>query len=130
MLAVFSTLGYTNVQLLKNKSYTHRILDFYTFKNSPLQYKIPIQIENEDVIVLGLSLRQLVIIMIWGGIAYGLFRFAEPRIGAQPALIVAIPFVVIGLIVALMKISEMTFLPVTLNYFRLLLNSKERRWSQ
>lgn len=24
----------------------------------------------------------------------------------------------------------MTFLPATLNYFRLILNSKERRWSQ
>ncbi len=30
-----------------------------------MQYKIPIQIENEDTIVAGLSLRQLIIIMVW-----------------------------------------------------------------
>ncbi len=31
-----------------------------------MQYKIPVQIENEDVIVLGLSLRQLTIMMVGG----------------------------------------------------------------
>ena len=30
-----------------------------------MQYKIPIQIENEDTIVAGLSLRQLAIMMLW-----------------------------------------------------------------
>lgn len=30
-----------------------------------MQYKIPIQIENEDTIVAGLSLRQLAIMGIW-----------------------------------------------------------------
>lgn len=40
------------------------------------------------------------------------------------------PFVLIGVVVALMKISEMTFLPATLNFFRLTLNSKLRMWSQ
>lgn len=29
-----------------------------------MQYKIPVQVENEDPIFLGLSLRQLMIIMI------------------------------------------------------------------
>jgi hypothetical protein len=42
-LAVLSPLGYTYL----------------------MQYKIPIQIENEDTIVAGLSLRQLTIMMIW-----------------------------------------------------------------
>lgn len=43
MLAVWTRLGYTKL----------------------MQYKIPLQIENEDVIVAGLSLRQLVILMVW-----------------------------------------------------------------
>jgi hypothetical protein len=30
-----------------------------------MQYKIPVQIENEDPIVLWLSIRQLAIIFIW-----------------------------------------------------------------
>lgn len=29
-----------------------------------MQYKIPVQVENEDPILLGLSLRQLTIVMI------------------------------------------------------------------
>lgn len=45
-----------------------------------MQYKIPIQIENEDPIVLGLSLRQLTIMMMWGGLAYTIFKSIEPQI--------------------------------------------------
>lgn len=95
-----------------------------------MQYKIPIQIENEDVIVASLSLRQLMIMMIWGGIGYGVFKYAEARIGATVGLWLGAPFVLIGVIIALVKISEMTFLPVTLNFLRLSLNAKSRMWSQ
>ena len=95
-----------------------------------MQYKIPIQIENEDVIVAWLSLRQLMIMMLWGGIGYGIFKYAEPRIGVTIGLWLGGPFVLIGVIVALVRISEMTFLPATLNFFRLSLNAKSRMWSQ
>jgi PrgI family protein len=95
-----------------------------------MQYKIPIQIENEDVIVAWLSLRQLMIMMIWGGIGYGVFKYAEPRIGATIGLWLGGPFILIWVIVALVRISEMTFLPATLNFFRLSLNAKSRIWSQ
>jgi hypothetical protein len=94
-----------------------------------MQYKIPIQIENEDPIVLGLSMRQLTIMMMWGGIAYTIFKSLEPNLGAKFALIFAIPFVVIGVIIALIKVAEMTFLPFVLNLFRLTLNARERKWS-
>jgi hypothetical protein len=95
-----------------------------------MQYKIPVQIENEDTIVLGLSIRQLVILMWWGGVAYGVFKNLEPSIGAQIAAIIAIPIAVVGVVVALVKVSEMTFLPIVLNTIRLSLNSKIRAWSQ
>lgn len=95
-----------------------------------MQYKIPVQIENEDTIFLGLSFRQLGIIMGWWWLAYGLFTVLEPRIGSQVALIFVIPLVVIGIIIALLKISEMTFLPIVLNSLRLTLNAKKRLWSQ
>jgi PrgI family protein len=95
-----------------------------------MQYKIPIQIENEDVIVAWLSLRQLMIMMIWWGIGYGIFKFCEPRIGAFAGIWLGAPFAIIGVVVALLKISEMTFLPATLNFFRLSLNAKSRIWSQ
>ena len=95
-----------------------------------MQYKIPIQIENEDTIVLGLSMRQLVIIMAWGGVAYGLYQYLQERIGPDIALVFAIPVAVIGIIIALIRVSEMTFLPTMLNMIRLSLNAKSRPWSQ
>lgn len=95
-----------------------------------MQYKIPIQIENEDVIVAWLSLRQIVIIMVWWWLAYVVFKNAEPRVGATLGLTFSIPLAVIGIVIALVKVSEMTFLPLILNYFRMFLNSRERKWSQ
>jgi hypothetical protein len=44
-----------------------------------MQYKIPVQIENEDPIFMGLSLRQLTILMIGFGIAYLLFQNISPQ---------------------------------------------------
>ncbi len=125
MLAVSASLGYTNLgSKLKWDSF------FLFYKIFPLQYKIPLQIENEDTIVAGLSLRQLVIMMIWGWIAYSVFKFAEPRVGPEISLIFAVPLVVIGITIALLRIAEMTFLPTVLNFFRLSLNSRSRAWSQ
>lgn len=94
-----------------------------------MQYKIPIQIENEDTIFLGLSLRQLAIIMVFWGVAYSLFQFLQPRIGTF-ALILAVPIATIGIVIALVRIAEMTFMPLVLNAIRLSLNGKSRPWSQ
>lgn len=94
-----------------------------------MQYKIPLQIENEDTIVLGLSLRQLGIMMGFGGLAYALYSNLQASIGGA-ALVVAIPIAVIGIIIALTRVSEMTFLPLILNYFRMTLNGQARPWSQ
>lgn len=94
-----------------------------------MQYKIPIQIENEDTIVLGLSLRQLGIMMVFGGIAYALFQFLESIIGGI-ALVPAIIVAGMGIGIALVRIAEMTFLPLTLNFLRMSLNGKARPWSQ
>ncbi len=55
-----------------------------------MQYKIPIQIENEDTIVAGFSLRQLAIMMLWGGMAYGVFQKLATVIGATLAMIIGI----------------------------------------
>jgi hypothetical protein len=95
-----------------------------------MQYKIPIQIENEDTIVLGLSLRQLTIMMVWAGLGYAVFKSLETRVSPQAGLIFASPFVLIGIVIALIKVAEMTFLPTILNFFRMTLNSKTRLWSQ
>lgn len=95
-----------------------------------MQYKIPVQIENEDTIFLGLSIRQLGIIMIGGGIAYSIFKSLEAGIGPQAASIPAILVLLIALFVALFRNSEMTFLPFILNMIRLNLNTGTRVWSK
>ncbi|MGE4443659.1 MAG: PrgI family protein [Candidatus Altimarinota bacterium] len=93
-----------------------------------MQYKIPVQIENEDPILLGLSLKQLGIIMGGFGIAYGLFKSLEPSTGAEIAAIPAIFIVAVTLFVALFKQYEMTFLPFILAILRFNINFKERSW--
>lgn len=93
-----------------------------------MQYKIPVQIENEDPIMLWLSLRQLMIIMFWFWIAYGIFKKLETSLWAEIALIPTIIIVIITLVVALFKNSEMTFVPFVLSFIRYKLNLNQRIW--
>ncbi len=67
--------------------------------------------------------------MAFGGVAYALFKSLEPQIGTA-ALVIAAIIALIGVGVALVRVSEMTFLPLMLNYLRMSLNGKERIWSQ
>jgi hypothetical protein len=94
-----------------------------------MQYKIPLQIENEDTIVAGLSLRQLGIIAIGCGIGYTIFNLLDDKLGTTVASVFAGIPIIIFIIVALIRISEMTFLPAVLNFSRLHLNAKLRQWS-
>jgi PrgI family protein len=94
-----------------------------------MQYKIPVQVENEDPILLGLSLRQLTIIMIGFGIGYAFFKSLEPKVGMEIATVPAIVFAVIGLVIAIFKQYEMTFVPFILSALRMNINPKERNWS-
>ncbi len=95
-----------------------------------MQYKIPVQIENEDKIFLNLSLRQIGIMMVGGGFGYSIFKSLEPNVGASVALFPAIIVVGISVVVALFRHSEMTFVPFILNLIRLNLNSGNRMWSK
>lgn len=95
-----------------------------------MQYKIPLQIENEDTIVAGFSMRQIIVMMIWWWVGYAIFRALETTLGPQISLIFAVPPVIIGIVVAMTNIAEMTFLPAVLNFSRLQLNARERVWSQ
>lgn len=95
-----------------------------------MQYKIPVQIENEDKIFLNLSLRQLTIIMIGWGFGYMIFKSLEPNVGADIALFPAIIVTGIAVVVALFRHTEMTFVPFVLNLIRLNLNVGNRVWSK
>lgn len=95
-----------------------------------MQYKIPVQIENEDKIFLNLSIRQLTIIMIGGGIGYSVFKSLEKSAGAEVALFPTVIIVGFSILVAVFRHSEMTFLPFALNLVRLNLNVGSRVWSR
>ena len=93
-----------------------------------MQYKIPVQIENEDPIVLWLSLRQLAIIMIGWWIWYSLFTSLAPNIWVEIAMIPSLAIALIALIIAIFKYSEMTFIPFVLSFIRFKTNMEERKW--
>lgn len=95
-----------------------------------MQYKIPVQIENEDKIFLNLSIRQLMIIMLNAWIAYLIFKSIEPNVWPEVALFPAIIITGIGIVIALFRHTEMTFLPFILNLIRMNLNVGSRVWSK
>lgn len=93
-----------------------------------MQYKIPVQIENEDPIVLWLSLRQLAILMIWWAIAYSLFTSLVESMWTEIALIPSLIIFWLTLLIALFRYSEMTFIPFILSFIRFKSNIEERKW--
>ncbi len=94
-----------------------------------MQYKIPVQIENEDPIFLGLSLRQLTIIMVGFAIAYGIFQTLAPSTWWEIALIPSGFIAAITVAIAIFKYNEMTFVPFILALIRLNIFPKIRAWS-
>ncbi len=100
-----------------------------------MQYKIPIQVENEDTIILGLSLRQMGIIIVGLILAFGFFNKFQTTLPKTPLIIVCILIVGIFFIVAKFRTHEMTFLPFVLNMARYKINGNGaqgngRIWTQ
>jgi len=93
-----------------------------------MQYKIPVQIENEDPIFLGLSLRQLAIVMVGFGLAYGIFQTLAPKAGGEIALIPSGIIAAFTLAIAVFKYNEMTFIPFVLSVIRFNIFPKQRIW--
>ena len=93
-----------------------------------MQYKIPVQIENEDPIFLGLSLKQLTVIMIWWWIAYSLFKSLAPKVWVEVAAIPSGAIALTSIMIAIFKHSEMTFIPFILAFVRYHTNVKKRKW--
>ena len=95
-----------------------------------MQYKIPVQIENEDPIFLWLGLKQLMVIMVGWWIAFVLFDNLRLTIPKEIAAIPAIIVFLITVLVAVFKHSEMTFIPFFLNLLRWMINPSERKWDK
>ncbi|MCH2188455.1 PrgI family protein [Candidatus Gracilibacteria bacterium] len=94
-----------------------------------MQYKIPVQIENEDPIMLGLSLRQLTIIAVFGGVGYMIYNGLAPILPAEIAAAPGVILVLIGFLIAKFKHSGMTFVQFILAFARYKTNIADRQWS-
>lgn len=95
-----------------------------------MQYKIPINIENEDPIIFWLSIRQLIIIIAWTWIWYWTYNSLSSYIWEYSAALPAIFIFVIWLAIAIFKYSEMTFMIFLLSLLRYWVNYKERYWQK
>ena len=95
-----------------------------------MQYKIPVQIENDDPIIWPFSLKHLIILIIGWAISYMIYNWLAPWIWWEIAAIPAIFIFLIFLMIVLFKHSEMTFVPFILNLIRLNLNSDPKIWSK
>ncbi|MDC0506159.1 PrgI family protein [Candidatus Gracilibacteria bacterium] len=95
-----------------------------------MQYKIPVQIENEDPIMFGLSLRQIIVILVGGTIGYAVFNGLAPNTGPEIAALPAIFIVVVFIVTAVFKNHEMTFVPFILSLIRYKVNYADRKWQK
>lgn len=95
-----------------------------------MQYKIPVQIENEDPILLWLSLKQLSVIMVGFWIAYMIFTSLAPKTGTEIALIPSGVIWIITVLIAVFKQYEMTFIPFVLALLRknMFPSERHREW--
>ena len=93
-----------------------------------MQYKIPVQIENDDPIIFNLSLKQLSVLIWWGWLAYVIFRGLAKIVGPEIAILPSWIIFIITILVVFLKISEMTFIPYILNLIRLSINWGQKKW--
>jgi hypothetical protein len=93
-----------------------------------MQYKIPVQIENEDPIILWLGLKQLTIIIIWWWIWYNVFKALVNSVWPEIAAIPSIIIIVIAIAIAKFRIAWMTFLNFIYSFIRFKVNLEERKW--
>lgn len=93
-----------------------------------MQYKIPVQIENEDPILLGLSLKQLTVVMLGFGLAYMIFTSLQGKTGAEIAAIPSGFIAILTVLIVVFRQYEMTFIPFVLAFLRKNMFASERTW--
>jgi hypothetical protein len=96
-----------------------------------MQFQIPQNVQREDTIFLNVTLKQLLILLVGGGIAYSVYIIIL-RSG-QTQLVAAIPGLLLGFVtvaVAFLKIRDMTFLAALLYFIEYSFKPKFRVWKQ
>ncbi len=95
-----------------------------------MQFKVPQDVQREDRIVGPLTLRQLIICGIGGGIAYAIYvilgKYYEPISSAIPAIVI----VLITILFAFIRPLDLTFTKFILVYLEFQLLPRKRPWIQ
>jgi hypothetical protein len=93
-----------------------------------MQYKIPQEIGNEDRLIGPLSLRQLIIVGIGGGIAYMIYislaKTTDPIVYIPPMVII----ILLTLAIAFFKKDNLTFTRMALLFLEMAINPTKRVW--
>ena len=94
-----------------------------------VQYKIPQNVGIEDKIVGPLTLRQLIILAVSGGISYVLFAILSKfyELNILEYIIIALP-ALLGVAFALVKINNVTLLKFVLMFSEFSIKPKKRVW--
>ena len=95
-----------------------------------MQYKIPVQVENEDTIFLWLSLRQIIIMMAWFWIGSVVLKSLQVALPFEIAIIPAWLIVWFSALIALVKIHHMTFLPLIMAISISFVRPSSRYWKK
>lgn len=95
-----------------------------------MQFKIPQDVQREDTIVGPLTLKQMIIIGIGGGLAYGIYVSLSKtyfiEIWLPPVAIISI----ITLAFAFLKVHSLPFHEFLMNFIEYHLSPRERIWIQ
>jgi len=93
-----------------------------------MQYKIPVQIENQDPIFLWLGLKQLAIVVAWWWIWYNIFKALVDSLWPEIAAIPSILIFIIAVAIAKFEIAGMSFINFIFAFIRFKVNLEERKW--
>jgi len=93
-----------------------------------MQYKIPQEIGNEDRLIGPLSLRQLIIVGVGGGLAYMIYislaKTTDPIVYVPPMVII----ILLTLAIAFFKKDNLTFTRMILLFLEMAINPTKRVW--
>jgi len=95
-----------------------------------MQYKVPQDVQREDTIIGPITIKQLIILMVGGGISYTIYTTLSKtyfiEIWLAPVLIVAI----LTLAFAFLKINSIPFHLYLLNLLQYIIVPRKRRWKK
>lgn len=93
-----------------------------------MQFKIPQDVQREDTIVGPLTMRQLIITAIGGGITYGIYTFLSRTYTWQVWFLPTLFFAALTIAFAFVKVHELSFTQYLISGMAYLFLPRQRSW--